>query len=133
MPFVEWDTSFNTGIAEFDEHHHYLVDLLNKTYDDYIFGAPDEAFADVLTGLVEYAGYHFAAENAWMREHSYPKEAEHTQEHDSFIQKITQFEQDFQNGNSSISLDVLTFLKTWLKHHILESDADYSRFIRHAD
>lgn len=132
MPFVEWNTSFNTGIGEFDEHHHNLVNLLNKTYDDYICGAPDEAFGPILAQLIEYAGYHFAAEDAWMREHSYPQQAEHTLEHDSFIQKITQFQQEFQSGSTNISLDVLTFLKTWLKHHILETDAGYSRFIRQA-
>ncbi|OGU15508.1 MAG: hypothetical protein A2076_12620 [Geobacteraceae bacterium GWC2_53_11] len=133
MPFVEWDTSFNTGITQFDEHHQHLVDLLNKTYDDYILGAPDDAFGAVLTGLIEYAGYHFDAEASWMREHSYPKLTEHLREHDSFVLKATRFQQDFQNGNVSISLDVLTFLKTWLKHHILESDADYGRFIRQAE
>ena len=128
MPFVEWDESFNTGIREFDEHHRYLVNLLNKTYDDYICGAPDEAFGEVLTALVEYAGFHFAAEDAWMREHSYPQQTEHRLEHDSFIQKTTKFQQDFQCGNINISLEMLTFLKKWLKHHILVTDAAYVRF-----
>lgn len=130
MPFIQWENRLATGVELFDEHHRHLVGLLNKTYDDFIFGAPDEQIIQIIEELICYAGYHFAAEETWMREHRYPKLHEHSREHEMFTKKIHEFRSDLDNGNVEISLDVLTFLKRWLKHHILESDADYGHFLR---
>jgi hemerythrin len=129
MPFIQWEEGFVTGVGQFDEHHRHLVGLLNKTYDDFICGAPDEDLGVILDELVEYATYHFGAEENWMRDISYPKLSEHKNEHDSFFKKIVAFQNEFHSGKTGISLDVLTFLKRWLKDHILESDAAYGQFI----
>ncbi len=128
MPFIQWDQSFVLGVQQFDEHHQHLVGLINKTYDDFICGAPDETLEVVLTELSDYAGYHFAAEENWMREHSYPHLAEHKIEHGKFAKSVLEFQAAFHDGKASISLEVLTFLKRWLKNHIFESDAAYARF-----
>lgn len=128
MPFIEWDERFITGIRQFDEHHQLLVGLLNTTYDDFMCGAPDENIGSILNELVAYAGYHFEAEEAWMREHSYPKILEHTLEHDSFLQRILALKDGFYSGKEHISLEVLTLLKRWLKKHLLDSDTSYSHF-----
>lgn len=129
MPFIQWDDSFVTGVRQFDEHHRHLMDLLNKTYDDFICEAPDENLKVVLEELIDYTGYHFAAEETWMREQSYPKLAEHKYEHEKFARNVLALQNEFQSGKTSISLDVLKFLKRWLKDHILESDASYSHFM----
>jgi hemerythrin len=126
MPFVQWGAEFVTGIQQFDEHHQHLVELLNKTYDDFICGAPDENLGVILNELVEYARYHFTAEEAWMQEHSYLKQQEHKNEHEKFSRSIVNFQNAFQSGNVNITLEVLTFLKRWLHNHILESDAGYA-------
>jgi len=128
MPFIQWDQSFEIGVQQFDEHHQHLVGLINKTYDDFICGAPDESLEFVLEELVVYAGYHFAAEENWMHEHSYPHLADHKIEHDKFAKTVLEFQAAFLDGKAGISLEVLTFLKRWLKNHIFESDAAYARY-----
>jgi hemerythrin len=66
MPFIDWDKSFELGVTQFDEHHKCLLDLLNETYDNFTGGANREALGVVLDKLVDYATYHFAAEEHWM-------------------------------------------------------------------
>lgn len=126
---MQWDEKLSTGIRQFDEHHHYLVDLLNKTHDDFINGAPDESVEAVLNELVEYAGYHFAAEENWMHEISYPKLAEHKSEHDGFLQSVQVLRDGFGSGQEHIFLEVLMFLKRWIRNHLMDSDAGYRRTV----
>ncbi len=67
MPIIEWNEQFVLGVPEFDEHHQHLVMLLNKTYDDFINGASKETLSLILDELIDYATYHFAAEEHWMK------------------------------------------------------------------
>ncbi|NTV48416.1 MAG: hemerythrin family protein [Geobacteraceae bacterium] len=129
MPFVNWDESFETGIKQFDAHHQHLVGLLNKAYDDFICAAPDENLGFIIYELIDYTIYHFTAEEDEMQKHSYPNLVEHKQEHDSFVQRVSGLKDAFDKGNRHLSLEVLTYLKIWLKHHILESDAEIGRFL----
>lgn len=126
---MEWNNTFATGIKQFDRDHKRLVSLLNKSYDDFIFGAPDDNVGIVLNELVSYAGYHFTAEEVWMQENSYPKLAEHKNEHDNFTQNVKELQTGFNNGKGQISLDVLTFLKRWIRNHMLETDAGLGVFL----
>lgn len=129
MPFVEWNDSFSLGVPQFDEHHQHLVGLINRLYDDFITGSPAESLGIILDELIDYATYHFAAEEYWMKENSYPKLAEHGAEHDRFSARVTEMQKDYHAGKVNLSIEVLTFLKNWLKKHILQSDADYGHFI----
>jgi hemerythrin len=125
MPIVEWSDDYLLGIQEFDEHHEHLVELLNNAYDEYNGGASSEAIEEIIDKLAEYANYHFAAEEHWLSENSYPKLYEHIIEHVSFGQRVADFQKDFHDGNKSLTTEILSFLVEWLTVHILGSDTDY--------
>jgi len=129
MPMVEWNESFTIGVDPFDEHHNHLVHLLNTSYDAFVQGVPTGKLADILNELFEYASYHFASEQFLMLDHSYPILEQHLKEHSFFVQRLKEIQADFRQGNSSVSLDIVIFLKEWLIDHILKSDADYAKFI----
>lgn len=128
MPFIEWDKSFELGVSQFDEHHKCLLDLLNETYDIFTGGSSREVLGAVLDKLVDYATYHFAAEEHWMALNGYPGLPQQRDEHKKFSLRVVEIQNDFQKGNAHLSLEVLTFLREWLIHHILTVDADYGRF-----
>lgn len=126
MPIVEWSQVFSLNLEPFDSHHQHLVGLLNKTYDDFTAGASKENLAAVLDELVDYACYHFAAEELWMQENDYQRLKQHTEEHEVFSRKVVTLQKDFFNNKAGVSLEVLTFIKEWLIAHIMSSDADYA-------
>jgi len=128
MPIVEWDARLEIGIEPFDEHHKHLVAMLNKAYDALVCEAPAENVGDILAELFDYASYHFVAEEFWMTEHRYPRLQEHVEEHTRFTQRLVELCQEYRQKETSLSLEVLTFLREWLTHHILGSDADYGRY-----
>jgi hemerythrin len=129
MPMIEWNESFTIGVDPFDEHHKHLVHLLNTSYDAFVLGVPTGKLADILNELFEYASYHFASEQFWMLDHSYPTLEQHLEEHSFFVQRLKEIQEDFRQGNSSVSLDIVIFLKNWLIDHILKSDVAYAKFI----
>ena len=128
MPLINWEKSFEIGIEELDDHHKQLVELLNKTYDDIITGADHETLEKILNALIDYATYHFTAEEYWMKLHGYPGLTQQCQDHNMFIERIIQIRKDFREGKYNLTIEVLYFIKNWLQEHILEKDAAYGRF-----
>lgn len=128
MPIVEWGDEYVLGIEELDNHHKWLISLLNKSYDAYKSAVSAESLATVLKELIDYSTYHFEAEEYWMVKHSYPKLAEHKVEHDRFSEKVIALQNQFSRNAASLSVKLFLFLANWLRTHILELDADYGRF-----
>jgi hemerythrin len=128
MPILEWDKSFELGVAQFDEHHRQLVSLLNETYDNFTSGANYETLGAVLDKLIDYATYHFAAEEYWMDLNKYDGLQQQREEHNKFSRRVAEIQKDFHKGKAHLSIEVLTFLRNWLTDHILKIDAEYGRF-----
>jgi hemerythrin len=48
-------------------------------------------------------------------------------EHKKFVETVTKFKKDFDSGNATISLEVMSFLRDWLTKHINGTDKKYTR------
>ena len=129
MPILEWQDKFNLGIEQFDVHHRHLVMLLNSAYDDFVGKSSVENLGLILDALIDYAIYHFNAEERWMKDNGYSQFDQHQEAHNYFTKRVVDIQTDFVNGRDTISFDTLTFLSSWLSNHILGSDADFSRFV----
>lgn len=79
--------------------------------------------------LITYTKNHFTTEENFFQRFDYKEKVTHTLEHDGFVKKAVEFKKSFDNGNSIISVEVLNFLSTWIKDHILVSDKKYSEFL----
>src|SRR6185369_16889118 len=66
MPIMQWNVRYLVGIQEIDQHHKHLVELLNKTYDEFREGAEIEK--STIDELVDFSGYHFSYEERLMVE-----------------------------------------------------------------
>jgi hemerythrin len=131
MPNVEWEDKYLLGIEQFDEHHKYLVGLLNEVYEMFVSGQNgDGEVMRILDSLAEYATYHFTLEENWMRKLDYPKREGHFLEHERFIRRLSEFNQHFRDGTANLTLEMVSFLRGWLLNHVLTIDAEYGAFIR---
>lgn len=129
MPIVEWSQDFSMGVRRFDEHHQKLFSLLNRTYDMFVLEEPRQHLKTVLDELIDYAAYHFAAEEFWMKEIGYPKFSEHAREHAGYSQRVAVFQAGYDRCDVALTLEVLQFLHGWLVDHILKIDSEYGAFI----
>jgi len=129
MPIIEWNNLFLLGLKQFDDDHQQLVRLLNKTYDSFINNEPKSSLSVVIDELVDYAIYHFAEEEHWMKSTGYPELEMHIFQHDIFSKRVVDFQSAYQEGSAPLTLELLTFLKDWLSDHILVTDKEFGFYI----
>ena len=131
MAILEWEKRFELGVNHFDEDHKRLVALLNEVYDNINDGVAHDALGAVIVELIDYATYHFAAEENSMASNGYAGLQLHREEHVKFCHMVVAFQHDFNDGNTDFSFDILSFLGNWLFDHILHTDAEYCQFVEH--
>ncbi|HEY4743491.1 MAG TPA: bacteriohemerythrin [Desulfuromonadaceae bacterium] len=118
MDCIEWTDDCSVGVQQFDEHHKHLFELLRNIYltcdhTDQVDNA--EAIVDE---LVDYATYHFSAEERLMDATGYFDAAAHQLEHQRFIQRVAEFQQDILKHQKVYLIELIGFLGNWLIHHI---------------
>jgi len=133
MSIFVWSDSFLTGIQEVDEHHKHLVELLNLSYDCFMYNNSDQKMELLVQNLVRYANYHFEAEESLMKANNYPFFEEHRQEHIGFASRTAELQSLLHDGCQPLDLEILQFLKDWLADHILNSDKKMSFYLLSSD
>ena len=129
MPVIQWDERFSVGLPQIDEHHRHLFMLLNKAFN--AFGSPtaNNDLTLLLDELIDYAIYHFFFEEQAMQDSNYPLLGQHRQEHDLFTSRVVVMHEEHHTGKRPLTLDVLSFLNSWLTNHILDTDGQFGRFM----
>ncbi len=129
MPIIHWDERFSIGMPQIDEHHQHLFFLSNRFYDIFTSNAPYTDLSPLFDELIDYAVYHFAAEEKLMQEYRFPELERHKNEHDTFSRRLVEMDKDAHADRKHLLLEVVVFLNNWLNGHILQSDAKFGRFI----
>ena len=127
MAFMQWDDSFSVNVKEIDQQHQKLVGMINEFYE-HVGKDTGQAFRALLNSLVDYTQYHFSTEEKYFKKFSYPDVSNHTEEHRKFTEKVLDVKNRLNQGRLVISLEITSFLKEWLTHHIKVRDKAYSKF-----
>lgn len=127
MPLMTWNDRLSVGVAALDADHKKLVDMMNELYDSIQAGKGKDAVGKTLDGLISYASVHFAREEKFFAQTSYPSATAHKKEHADLTQQVLDVQKKYKAGASSVlSLEVMNFLKNWLLNHIQGSDKKYA-------
>ena len=139
MVFCEWDDSYSVAVPEADRQHRRLFALINQLHEAMsnteleatIDSAVDEmgTIAAVLDELIQYSLHHFSNEESYMREHAYPSYASHQAAHEHFVQRVSTFRRDFEEGRALCSVEIIHFLRDWLENHIRTLDKQLGTYL----
>jgi len=127
--FFIWNESYSVGINTIDEQHKKLIGIINRLYTSFMEKKQAEDISEIMKELADYTRYHFSNEERLFREKKYPLAAEHTKEHENFIDELYQLKTKFDSAPSVLTLKVMTFLQKWLKEHILINDKKYIPYL----
>jgi len=132
MQTFVWGEEFYTGIAEIDEQHHALVDLINRLGNTFVDnqGSGDAAVELAFKQLMDYAVHHFSVEEGKMRQSRVDQRhvGYHLQAHKDFIGNL----HDMWNSRAALNNPVEVFhafLTSWLCLHVLGTDQALARQI----
>ena len=125
MQFFQWDKAYETGSKVVDEQHQRLVTITNQ------FGAliarnasGTEEIEKLCSDLMEYANYHFEAEERFMQTNGLDQRHmfQHRQQHENLRNEIIPLHQLIAAGNLAAANYMFEFLVNWLVFHILGTD-----------
>jgi len=123
---MKWDPIYSVGIKEIDDQHRKLIEYINELNTAMGQGKGKEVIKKTLEKLSAYTVSHFKVEEKYFTIHGYPETAQHKTSHDNFVSKINDFKDQFENGKVTLTIQVMNFLRDWLKNHILGEDKKYS-------
>jgi hemerythrin len=130
--FFEWSDDFNVNIPAIDAQHQELVNMLNLLFDAVAKRHAGKVIAGILDSLVEYTQTHFSLEERLMQEADYKGIDHHKQEHKKLITQLDHLTKKFMLESKPIYFEMLTFLRRWLREHIIGCDIKYSAALQRA-
>jgi hemerythrin len=127
----EFTEDCKTGIAQIDEEHAKLFDLLNQTSEAVQKGDASCGTAKgLLKELRQYALTHFAHEEAYMEQHKDLELPLQKKEHYCFREKIDSYHIDelTEENSTEVTKELLSYMAKWLYHHIIGSDTMIGKY-----
>ena len=131
MPLIEWDESFSVGNADLDEQHKQWINIYNELDERMMSSEQTGAGSmapDALQKMLDYAKYHFAAEEEYLDKIDYTESAAHRRLHKDLDNKLYQYNRDMLDGNRVLNTTIIKELENWLMNHILVEDKKYCQF-----
>ncbi len=125
MALIEWSDEMSVGFDEIDAQHRKLVGLINELNEAMSEGKSKQVMGNIIDELIEYTDTHFSTEEKYMREFDFEGLGEHKRVHDSFVEKVKDFQAKFEDDKLLLSVEVMNFLKDWLTEHIAGLDQEY--------
>lgn len=122
MALIIWKEAYSVNIAEIDNQHKKLIELINNLHDAMITGKAKEEMSKILSGLVDYTLYHFATEEKIFDQYDFPGSKAHKKQHNDFIEQVAALQKKHEDGERVLTIDVMNFLRDWLNDHIMGSD-----------
>lgn len=126
MAFIDWKQDYSVGNVEIDAQHQKLVAMINDLHEAMTQGKASKMVEEIVLKMIDYSKVHFATEEKMMQNYKYSGLTEHIKEHQAFIAKTHEYEDQIEKGSFSVSISIATFLKDWLTNHILKVDKAYT-------
>lgn len=124
--WVVFDTSHLIGVAEIDEQHRKLVNMVNEVNRAVKDACSEDALKSHLTALLAFTRQHFDTEHGLMLEYGYPGMDTHDHQHMELLKQAEQLVERMTPGDELILLQTL---KDWLIGHILNSDKPMGAYL----
>lgn len=128
MSLIKWRDSYNTGVTQFDEEHHKIVELIQKLFEAVRTDLGGD-FDKIIQDLVNYTEYHFTNEEKAMADAGYPELDEHRKEHEELMAQAGKFREISRNMNREQVRELYQFLRDWLVDHIVVCDKKYGEYL----
>lgn len=127
---IPWSQSLSVGLDYIDNQHKVLIKLINDLHRAMKAGKSTSTSGAILDQLIEYTETHFGNEERLFKKFKYPEYENHKKVHTSLVNQVKDLKNQFMAGDGTLSVELMEFLQSWLKDHILKVDKRYVPFLR---
>lgn len=125
MVLKGWQDSFSVGVDNMDQDHRKMMQMINSLFEAMKQGQSKSMLSPLISDLYSYATEHCKREEAYLTQIKHPDLETQRQQHALFLQKVLEFQNNFQAGNNSVSVQMLPYLNDWFLNHIMKIDSKY--------
>ena len=126
----QWSSDFCVDVAELDDDHKMLFELLNHLHT-IIENGDVSALPAIIDDLQQYTIYHFRHEEEMMQACHYQYFDNHKLVHRMMEARLDEFISNPEfNNDIQAATSLLVFFENWLKDHIAGMDRSYSDCIQ---
>lgn len=124
----EWSDKFSVGIAEIDEQHKKLFEIIGTVFEGIAERNDRELLKTAFDKILDYTKYHFKTEESYFAKFQYPDAEAHKKQHAKLIEETLALKAEYGEGSLGVNLELIDFLTNWLQRHILLHDKKYAPF-----
>jgi hemerythrin len=132
MALFTWNDSYSVKVAQCDQQHKRLFEIINELADAMRTGQGNEILGKTVAQLLDYTRTHFRQEEELMKKAGYPDLAAHQAMHQKFVAEVEGAIRKAQAGQAVNSIQLLNMLRDWLVNHIQKVDKQYSAYLNAA-
>lgn len=126
MPLMTWNDSYSVENGELDNHHQELMSILNRLYGECLQVDAENCVGPKLDELLDYADYHFKAEEQYMRSIEYFEIDDHIELHSGFAFKMAEMKRIAHTNQLESTRELIVYVGKWLLHHVMVEDKKYA-------
>lgn len=130
MASFGWSEKYSLGIKEIDPQHMKLIGMISKLDEAMRKGEGRQVLGVILKELIDYTRTHFAFEERLMKTNGYPEYDEHKAKHEKMTRKVLDIQEQYKEGKTNITFEVMKFLEDWIDKHIMGTDMKYAPFLK---
>ena len=117
MPVMEWNESLVLDRGVMDDTHREFIGLLNRLAD-----APEADMLAVLDEFIAHTEAHFAQEQLWMEQMSFPPAECHAREHDGVLEVAREVRVRAAAGETGFGPVLAQAVAQWFANHAASMD-----------
>jgi hemerythrin-like metal-binding protein len=125
MSLLKWQQKYAVGVKALDHHRNIFIEILNELHAASMKGQAKQAVGSLFRKLKDYAREYHSAEERLLEAAKFPALIQHRDRHCEFAEKLTEFERRHEEGDNTVYVEMLRFLRNWLDDHMLDEDQHY--------
>lgn len=126
----EWTPAFAVNIPEIDGEHRIWFGLVESLHQAMRAGEGRQKLQNLLAQMLRYTREHFSHEEQMMADASFPELVAHRAEHAGLTRMTNSFQERFERGENTITIELMQFLMIWIRRHTTTSDLRFGDYLK---
>ena len=127
MSLLRWREEFSIGIADVDQEHRELVELISILQKDLRVGTDTAIIVRALENIYTQIASHFALEEKIMRDMRYPAMAVHQEDHETLLDDLRDIIDQVRDDGVLDETGLTDDLDRWFSDHFRTHDVKLHR------